>query len=138
VARRRELFALAVIVCGLALSALAHLPRDPAAATPPSRHDQARASAPARDVALRALRDDRPLDLNTAVAADLELLPGVGPALAQRIVEHRTAHGAFASVDGLRQVRGIGPKTLARLRPLVAIAAAPSPSIGRTPTPATR
>ena len=129
-----------MIVCGLALGALARLPRVPAAVAPAS-HLQQRARPAARDVALRALRDDRPLDLNTAVAADLELLPGVGPALAQRIVEHRAAHGAFSSIDGLRGVRGIGPKTLARLRPLVAIAGplpAPTTTIGRTPTPATR
>jgi competence protein ComEA len=128
VARRSDLFALAVIVCGLALAALARLPRESGSqgaqpnASLASAHARARshANGPASDAALRALRDARPLDLNTAVAADLELLPGVGPALAQRIVAYRSEHGAFADVDALGKVRGIGPKTLERLRPLVA------------------
>ncbi|HMI93241.1 MAG TPA: hypothetical protein VK509_17845, partial [Polyangiales bacterium] len=78
-ARRTELFALAVIVCGLALSALARLPRAPAAVRPPAtQRANDRASNPASDAALRALREARPLDLNRAGAADLELLPGVG------------------------------------------------------------
>jgi len=128
VARRTELFALAVIVCGLALSALAHLPRSPAQTRPVQQRAMARATAPASDAALRALRQAQPLDLNRAGAADLELLPGVGPALAQRIVRHREQHGAFTHIEALGQVRGIGPKTLARLRPLIAIASDPVPA----------
>jgi competence ComEA-like helix-hairpin-helix protein len=139
VARRTELFALAVIVCGLALSALARLPREPATGRPAPQARSDRADAPASDAALRALRKAEPLDLNRAGAGDLELLPGVGPALARRIVSHRTTHGAFTSIDALGQVRGIGPKTLARLRPLVAIAGAqPAPVSDRTPRPGTR
>lgn len=56
------------------------------------------------------------VDVNTADAATLETLPGVGPVLAQRIVDHRTEHGAFASVDDLEDVSGIGPAVLAGLR----------------------
>jgi competence ComEA-like helix-hairpin-helix protein len=138
VARRTELFALAVIVCGLALSALARLPREPATGPAPQARSD-RADAPASDAALRALRKAEPLDLNRAGAGDLELLPGVGPALARRIVSHRTTHGAFTSIDALGQVRGIGPKTLDRLRPLVVIAGSqPSPVSDRTPRSATR
>ena len=48
------------------------------------------------------------LDLNTATAADLDALPGIGPVLAQRIVDWRTENGRFASVDQLREVTGIG------------------------------
>ena len=62
-----------------------------------------------------------PLDLNAAVEADLERLPGVGPALAARILEKRTAKGGFRTPDDLLEVRGIGPATLARLRPLVRV-----------------
>jgi competence ComEA-like helix-hairpin-helix protein len=137
-----ELFALAVIVSGLALSALAHLPR--ARAPAPAFAAQARMHAHAAaksDDALRAMRESRPLDVNRAAVGDLELLPGVGPALAQRIVAHRVEHGAFASIDALAQVRGIGPKTLERLRPLVAIGAVPpsaTATTDRTSTPATR
>ena len=66
-------------------------------------------------------RGDRPIDLNHASEAELERLPGVGPSLARRISEYRTKHGAFASVDSLVRVAGIGPATLARLRPLVEV-----------------
>jgi competence ComEA-like helix-hairpin-helix protein len=139
VGRRKELFALAVIVSGLALSALAHLPRAPAVV--PSAVAGARtraAAAPKSEAALRALREERPLDVNRATVGDFELLPGVGPALAQRIVAHRSEHGAFTSVDALSQVRGIGPKTLERLRPLVAIVSVAPAVTDRTSTPATR
>ena len=136
-----ELFALAVIVSGLALSALAHLPRAraPAPAFAAQAHLRAHSAAKSDD-ALRAMREARPLDVNRAAVGDLELLPGVGPALAQRIVAHRVEHGAFASIDALAQVRGIGPKTLERLRPLVAISAAPpgATATDRTSTPAMR
>lgn len=54
------------------------------------------------------------LDINRASAADLEALPGIGPALAARIVAHRAAHGPFTSVEDLLAVGGIGPKTLDR------------------------
>ncbi|MBA4039581.1 MAG: hypothetical protein C0468_04545 [Planctomyces sp.] len=61
------------------------------------------------------------LDINTASAAELELLPGIGPALAARIVEHRATRGRFVSVEDLDEVRGIGPKTMERLRGLVRV-----------------
>ena len=57
------------------------------------------------------------LDLNRASAEELDRLPGLGPTLAQRIVEHRQRHGAFRYVDELRAVRGIGPRLLERLKP---------------------
>ncbi|TWH27043.1 competence protein ComEA, partial [Isoptericola variabilis J7] len=56
------------------------------------------------------------VDLNTADAATLETLPGIGPVLAERIVAWRTEHGPFASVDELGEVSGIGPSILAGLR----------------------
>ena len=59
------------------------------------------------------------LDLNTADQAALETLPGIGEALAQRILAYREAHGPFSSVDELQAVDGIGPGILARLRPYV-------------------
>src|SRR5699024_9055720 len=60
--------------------------------------------------------DGAPIDLNTADAAELEELPGVGPAIAQRILEHREKNGPFTSVDGLLEVSGIGPATLEEIR----------------------
>ena len=62
------------------------------------------------------LRPSR-IDLNRATASDLERLPGIGPALAARIIADRQSHGLFHSPDSLVRVRGIGPRTLDRLRP---------------------
>lgn len=56
------------------------------------------------------------VDINTASAHDLEALPGVGPVLAQRIVDWRTANGPFRSVDELGEVSGIGTAVLADIR----------------------
>ncbi|MEE1739191.1 ComEA family DNA-binding protein [Streptomyces sp. BE147] len=60
-----------------------------------------------------------PVSLNTASAEQLETLPGVGPVLAQHIVDYRTEHGGYRSVGELRQVRGIGDRRFADLEPLV-------------------
>jgi competence ComEA-like helix-hairpin-helix protein len=62
-----------------------------------------------------------PLDVNRATRNHLERLPGIGPGLAGRIVEVREQHGAFASIDELRRVRGIGRATLDRVRPLLVV-----------------
>jgi competence protein ComEA len=66
------------------------------------------------------------LDLNRATVQELEALPQVGPALAQRIVEFRTKHGPFKSVDDLLKVQGIGEKMLGKLRDRVTVAAGQS------------
>lgn len=62
-----------------------------------------------------------PIDLNIADADTLETLPGVGPATAAAIIDHRERNGPFASVDGLLEVRGIGEAKLAGLRDLVRV-----------------
>lgn len=59
------------------------------------------------------------LSLNAATEDDLDTLPGVGPVLAQHIVDFRTQHGGFRSVDQLREVDGIGDRRFADLKPLV-------------------
>ena len=61
------------------------------------------------------------LDLNTADLADLDALPGIGPVLAQRILEWRTDHGRFTDVDELGEVTGIGEKVLDKLRAQVRV-----------------
>ena len=59
------------------------------------------------------------VNLNTATPDQLENLPGIGPAMARRIVEHREKTGPFAKIEDLMQVKGIGEKAFLRLRPLV-------------------
>ena len=58
----------------------------------------------------------QPLNINTATAAELDTLPGVGPVLALRILEYRRAHGPFKRVEGLDMVKGIGPAKLAEIK----------------------
>jgi comEA protein len=69
--------------------------------------------------AARAAPPSKPIPINTATAEQLDQLPGIGPALAKRIIEFRTEHGPFASVDDLTNVRGIGPALLEKIRPFV-------------------
>ena len=71
--------------------------------------------------AAEAVRAGRPLDINVAEAADLELLPGIGPALAGRVLRSRHAEGPFRDVSELARVRGIGPATIERMRPFVTV-----------------
>jgi comEA protein len=56
------------------------------------------------------------IDVNEATAKDFQRLPGIGPQIAQRIVDFRAASGGFQNLDDLTKVSGIGPKTLDRLR----------------------
>jgi competence protein ComEA len=60
-----------------------------------------------------------PIHLSTATLAELDALPGVGPVTAQKIIDYRTAHGAFTSVDELDAIPGIGVARLEQLRDLV-------------------
>jgi len=61
------------------------------------------------------------VNVNSASAAELERLPGVGPALAGRILEYRQKNGSFQKVEDLMLVRGIGEKSFERLKPYVAV-----------------
>ena len=64
---------------------------------------------------------DKPalLNINTASTEELQTLPNIGERMAKRIVDYRAQHGYFASVDALEDVKGIGPKTIEKLRPFV-------------------
>ena len=67
-----------------------------------------------------ALALGQPLNMNRATVADLQLLPGVGPATARRLVKERTEGGLYSSAQDLTRVKGIGPATAHKLKPLVA------------------
>ena len=100
----------------LALVTLAMRAGEPAPARlvpPPTVHESAAAAA---------LRRGEQIDLNTASAADLELLPHIGPALAARIVADRLENGDFGHVEELDRVSGIGPRTLTRVAPMLRVA----------------
>lgn len=85
-------------------------------------HDSAAAPEPrGAAAARRSACPPGARDVNTASAADLACLPGIGPALAQRIVTWRTAHGPFREVQRLEEVPGIGAGRLGRLAPLLRV-----------------
>lgn len=87
--------------------------------------DRASPSAPEPPREARSPREaatsEQPLDLNRATPDELTSLPGVGPALALRIVRARETAGRFASVDDLRRVKGLSVTRLERLRPLLTV-----------------
>ena len=62
-----------------------------------------------------------PVNINTASKRQLEALPGIGEVLAQRIIDYRSANGPFSSVDELVKVKGIGEKTLAKIKPYATV-----------------
>ncbi|HEX6243811.1 MAG TPA: helix-hairpin-helix domain-containing protein [Polyangiales bacterium] len=81
-------------------------PAAPVLESPAAPHDNKQAAA---------LRDGQRMDINRASAAELELLPGVGPSLAKRLIEAREQRGPFRSLDELGRVRGMGAKTRKKL-----------------------
>lgn len=114
-AKRREQTALAVVLlllCGL----LVYRAYGPQFATRPTQHAPAAAS----------------LNLNTADRTELLQVPGVGPTLADAILTHRGTFGPYASLDELDGVKGVGGKTLDKLRPWLHVDAEP-PARGQAP-----
>ncbi len=103
--RRLAAGLLSIVLAAAAVPALAAPP-------PPSRSGSSAKPAPAT-----------PVDINTASAADLQTVPGIGKALAQRIVEFREKNGPFSQVDDLVKIRGIGEKSIVRLKPYLTVGA---------------
>ena len=116
---------------------------EPAAGRPPSFDEPvAETGAPAADVAeletSEPLGTDpaadvpaaplTPVDVNTAGVEELDTVPGIGPALAARIVAHRDQNGAFRSVAELVNVRGIGPRSVKQMTPYLTASASASPA----------
>ena len=71
---------------------------------------------------------ESPVNLNTATSEQLQLVPGIGPVTADKILQMRKSYGAFKSVDDLRAVRGIGPKRLEKMRKYLTVGKAASQS----------
>jgi competence protein ComEA len=76
---------------------------------------------PAKSPKAAAATLSTPLNLNTATAAQLEKLPGVGARTAQLIVEHRQKNGGFKKLEDLMNVQGIGEKSFLRIKPLITL-----------------
>jgi len=74
-----------------------------------------------KNVGLNSADSTDKVNLNSATAAELENLPGIGPVYAQRIIDYREEHGGFSSVEELREISGIGPKTYEKIKDLVSI-----------------
>ena len=109
--------------CGRAASPspiqIAQLPQPTrSAATVPSEHADAVEAEPTMPVSEPA---HQKLNINTATAAQLETLPGIGPVLAQRILDYRTANGPFTTVAQLTFVNGIGEKKLMDIMDLITV-----------------
>lgn len=101
------------------------LPRSLMAEPPPSPNPQTQGPAPVAPprsaAAMKKIQPgEPPINVNTASADELMRLPAVGPVMAQNIIATRTA-APFQSVEDLRKVKGIGPKTLDKLRPFVVV-----------------
>jgi competence protein ComEA len=77
--------------------------------------------APSAPLPAAATAPGGKVNINTASAQELEALPGIGPSLAQRIVEYRTAHGPFRSIEEIKNVTGIGEKIFEQIQNLIEI-----------------
>lgn len=128
----RPLFAMFILLAGLSVVGLAtgyrtHRTTQRVADDSHEGHNQ---DAPAFVESARWLEGER-LDLNRATQDDLQLLPGVGPTLAARILEDRQRRGAYRTVEELTRVPGIGPRKVEAIRRLATVKADPSADAGR-------
>lgn len=101
--------AIAAMACAIVAGSLASAV--PSIAAPPDAHAGSKATGGGEERTKGDL-----VNINTADAETLGTLPGVGPSLAQRIIDYRKEHGPFKAVDELLNVRGIGDRSLARFR----------------------
>ncbi|HSC29026.1 MAG TPA: helix-hairpin-helix domain-containing protein [Vicinamibacterales bacterium] len=102
---RRTSFAIALLASILALAA-------PVSATAQGKPAKAPKAAPAPAT---------PVNLNTATAAQLQALPGIGAKTAQLIIEHRQKNGGFKKIEELMNIKGIGEKSFLKLKPMVTV-----------------
>lgn len=97
---------------------------DSARAARKEKRDRSKAKA---GPAMKDTTPPGPIDLDNADVGAIDRLPGIGPALAKRIVAHRDSAGPFTRMAALCEVRGVGPAMAERLRPLVTFGGVPSP-----------
>jgi competence protein ComEA len=103
---RIKTLAIVLLLLFAAVPALAEQSAAPSQATPP----------PAAKAPLQGT-----VNINTADTTQLTLLPGIGPKAADSIIEYRKSAGDFTSIDDLVKVKGIGPKTMEKLRPYLSL-----------------
>lgn len=104
---RRHFFAAVVVIAGaLAASTLTSY----AQGAPAQSTKKTQPAAPAS-----------PVNLNTATSTELQALPGIGPALATRIMEYRQKTGGFKKIEDVMNVKGIGEKAFLKLKPLLTV-----------------
>ena len=93
----------------------------PPLSTPPPTTSSGPSVSPQPAEGRAAPSDGVRININTATAQELQTLRGIGPALAQRIIEYRQTSGRFSTVDDLANVKGIGEKTLDKLRDSITV-----------------
>jgi competence protein ComEA len=77
----------------------------------------------------------QPININTADSAQLQLVPGIGPSTAEKVLQMRKSYGAFKSVNDLAAIRGIGPKRLEKMRKYLTVGE-PAPAAANPAQPA--
>lgn len=93
----------------------------PTAGPSPPSPTPAKPSAPGASGNTTSASTGGKININTATAAELDRLPRVGPAIAQRIIDYRTTHGPFAQIEDIQNVKGIGPATFNQMKDLITV-----------------
>ena len=91
------------------------------ATEPPVRSEPAKQTETKKSSGSTEKKVTFPVNINTASKKELDALPGIGETLAQRIIDYRSANGLFSTVDDLTKVKGIGAKTLEKLKPYATV-----------------